>query len=197
MISPHHTYPDEDVHLSDYWRILKRHKVTALTVFVVIVIAVTIKTLLTTPVYRSTVTLFIDQESSNVLTVSDTNLALGAQSYQTYKEYFQSQKEIILSRNILAPVFYELGLDKTIAYATNDQTGPSPWSVKIRNFLSDVTGMGPAQTVPDQPMSSDHMDDFRRTIAVEEVPGTRLLRLSVEHTDPQLAAEIANRIAQR
>ncbi|MCK5013601.1 MAG: hypothetical protein KAS66_07260, partial [Candidatus Omnitrophica bacterium] len=118
MQSEHHHHEiEEEIDLNDYWRILKRHKISVLTIFFVTVIMVTVISVLMTPVYRSTATLFIDQETGNVLTISDNNMALGAQSYATYKEYFQSQKEIIKSRGILEKTFRGFRLAQTPEYA--------------------------------------------------------------------------------
>jgi len=81
MQTNYHTEQGDEIHLSNYWRILKRHKWIVITVFVVTVMIVTIASILMTPVYRSTAVLFIDQETSNVVTISENNLALGAQNY--------------------------------------------------------------------------------------------------------------------
>ena len=83
---------EQEVSLTDYWHILKRRKSAVLKIFFVSLISVTIVTNAMAPVYQATVTLFIDQEGSNVLTISGNNMALAGQNYATYKEYFLSQK---------------------------------------------------------------------------------------------------------
>ena len=127
----HHPEPEEEINLSDYWRILRRHKWTALTILFATVLIVTVASILMTPVYRATTTLFIDQETSNVLTISENNMALGAQSYATYKEYFQSQKEIIKSRGIIEQAFEEFKLDQTDKFSVNNAS----FKDFIRDFL--------------------------------------------------------------
>lgn len=189
------TYEDE-LHLSDYWRILNRHKWKVISTFLLIVISVVIKTVLTTPIYRASVTLFIDQESSNVLTVSDNQVALGGNNYANYKEYFQSQKEIITSRSLLKPIFEDFRLNADPRFDTVEQPADSfSWSDQLRELIITLSG-GSLETGPKYRVRADPLDKFRRSVAVEEVRGTRLLRLSVEHKDPVLAAKIANRIAQ-
>ena len=112
------------------------------------------------PAYRSTVTLLIDTESPNVLAASGV-VALESQHYYTYKDYYQSQKEIITSRIIARKVFNEFNLKDSKKYAK----------------------------------AKDPIKKFLKTIKVEPVRDTRLLRLHVENRDPELAAKIANRIA--
>ena len=77
-------YQESEIHLSDYWRIIKNRRISVLTFFLVTVIAVTTASFLMPPVYRSTVILLIDQEGANVLTASG-SLALGSPNYFTYR----------------------------------------------------------------------------------------------------------------
>jgi len=190
----HYQDIEEEIHLSDYWRILKRHKIIALTVFVAIVMTATIASLMMTPVYRATVILFIDQETSNVLTISENNMALGAQSYATYKEYFQSQKEIIRSRGIIEQVIKEFEFDQT-------KKNVSVAGSSFKDFVRDFLGKGKRISTPpvEEKKYSKQIDPiakFLEDIKVVDIRNTRLLKLSVENTDPLLAANIANRIAQ-
>ncbi|MCA9404224.1 MAG: polysaccharide biosynthesis tyrosine autokinase [Candidatus Omnitrophica bacterium] len=188
--------PEEEIHLSDYWRIIRRHKWKVVTVFLVIVTAVTVKTVLTTPIYRASATLFVDQESSNVVTVSENSVGLGGGGYANYKEYFQSQKAIITSRSLLEPIFRDFRLGADPRFDTVVQPADQfSWADQLRELIVTLTGVS-LETGPKYPVHSDPVDKFRQSVSVEEVSGTRLLRLSVENKDPVLAAEIANRIAQ-
>lgn len=100
---------EPEIHLNDYLRVIKSRKNVVLTFFSVTVLIVTVGSFLMRPVYRATVTLLVDVESPNVLTATD-SVALGAPDYYAYKEYFQSQKEIIKSRSLIRQVFEEFKL---------------------------------------------------------------------------------------
>lgn len=106
---------EPEIHLSEYLRIVKHRKNVLITFFFVTVIIVTIGSFLMKPVYRATVTLFIDKESPHVLTTTG-QVSLGDTNYYTYKEYFQSQVEIIKSRSIAKQVFEEFKLRKNKDY---------------------------------------------------------------------------------
>lgn len=153
--------PQESIDLNYYWRVLKNRKKIIIIFFFTTVFIVTLGSFLMKPVYRATVSLLIDVENPKVLTTTG-NVALGASDYYAYKEYFQSQKEIIQSRNIAREVFDEFGLSGTKKYIK----------------------------------SKDPIADFLKTITVEPVRDTRLLKLNVDNKDPRLAADIANRIAE-
>lgn len=106
---------EQEVHLSDYLQVIKRRRSVVLTFFSVTVLIVTVGSFLLQPIYRATVTLLVDVESPNVLTTTD-SVALGAPNYYAYKEYFQSQKEIIKSRSLIRQVFEEFKLGGSEEY---------------------------------------------------------------------------------
>jgi len=118
-----------EIYLSDYLRIIKSRRQLVATFFFVTVFVVTIGSFLMRPVYRATVTLLVDEESPNVLTASG-SVALGNPDYYSYKEYLQSQKEIIKSRSIARQVFDELKLGESKEYRNSRDP--------IKDFLKSV-----------------------------------------------------------
>jgi len=151
-----------DAHINDYIYIIKRRKNVFLTFFLLVVGIVTVVSFLTVPVYEARVTVLIDMESPNVLTTTGNAVAFGSTNYYAYKEYFESQKEIVQGREVIQQVFDEFKLEEHKDY---------------RN-------------------SKEKLDKFSDKIKVEPVRNTRLLRLYVEDKNPQLAAQLANRIAE-
>ena len=103
----------EDLHLKDYVQVIGRRRGIAILFFLCVVTFVTLGTILMTPVYRATTTLLIDQESPNVLTTTGT-VELQSQNYYAYKEYFQTQKEILMSCTLVERVFDEFEMEKKI-----------------------------------------------------------------------------------
>lgn len=151
----------EELHLKDYLDVLRRRRDIAVTFFAATVIVVTLGSFIARPLYKATATLLIDLESPNVLTTTGM-VELQHQDYYSYKEYFQSQVEIISSYGLAKKIFDEFGL--------GDKPGYRRAKEPVKKFM--------------------------KTIKVEPVRDTRLLRLSVENRDPELAAKMANRIAQ-
>lgn len=98
-----------EINLQDYLRIIQRRRWVIFGFFIATVFIVTIITFLMTPVYRATSTVLIDEETPDVLSVRD-DLALGSSGYIGYREYYQTQLEIIKSRVIAKEVFYALQL---------------------------------------------------------------------------------------
>lgn len=160
MESPRPSIKEEGLQLKNYTHIIRRRADVLILFFVATVSVITIGSFIMEPVYRATTTLLIDPESPNVLTTTGM-VELESQNYFSYKEYYQSQAELLTSYTLVKKVFNEFGLEEQFEYF--DAKEP------IKKFL--------------------------KTIKVEPVRDTRLLKLNVDNKDPELAAKIANRMA--
>lgn len=210
---------DQETHIRDYINILKRRRGTVILFFITTVFVVAVASFVMTPIYRATVTILVDLESPDVLTASGM-VSLEPQNYYSYKEYLQSQKEIIVSRSITCKVFDEFNLGETEEYSDlRDQL--KVFSRKIKNALGtfnleqiskyeDFKDLGEklsqearkaadkfiADDMQKKIQEKDPIKKFLKTINVEIVRDTRLLKLQVDNKNPVLAAKIANRIAE-
>ncbi|MFA5146605.1 MAG: polysaccharide biosynthesis tyrosine autokinase [Candidatus Omnitrophota bacterium] len=107
---------NETLHLQDYINVVRHRRDVVTLFFATVVLVVAIGSFVMMPIYRATAVLLIDVESPNVLTTSGT-VALESQNYYSYKEYYQSQIEIITSEALIRKVFDEFGLGKMREYA--------------------------------------------------------------------------------
>src|SRR2546426_154412 len=100
-----------EVHLLDYWRTISRGRWTVLSVFVVIVTLVAIGTFTQKPIYKARATVEITSQASKVAPVADVS-QLGTSNYGWFAEerYFNTQNEIIKSRDVAQRVFDRLDL---------------------------------------------------------------------------------------
>lgn len=109
--------------------IFYRRQKVIVTFFLTVVLVVGIQSFLMTPVYKATATILIDEESPNVLTTTGT-VALQSPDYLSYKEYYQSQIEILTSKSLARKVFGDFRLGERKEYA--DAKEP------VRVFLRNV-----------------------------------------------------------
>jgi len=100
-----------EVHLLDYWRAIWRGRWTVLSIFVVVVTLVSIGTFTQKPVYRAEAKVEITPQSRKVSPMADV-AELGATQYGWFAEerYFNTQYEIIKSRDVAKRVFDSLDL---------------------------------------------------------------------------------------
>jgi succinoglycan biosynthesis transport protein ExoP len=136
----------------------------------------------TRPLYQATTQLLIDRATPRVLPTKEM-VDPGVQDFQT--EY-----ELIRSRRVAEKIIAKLDLQKT----TELSTGPlmSPWERFQRRFLGKVPTVAiDTDGMPLSPAAAA----LRSRIAVEPLPGGRLVNLRVSAYEPDLAAKIANTLA--
>ena len=120
---------EQEFHLKDYLELIRKRLGLIILFFITTVTVVTVGSFTMKPVYQATVTLLIDLESPNVLT-STGAIALEAQNYYSYKEYYQSQKEILTSLSIVNKVFDEFDLRHSVDYEKEKDP--------VRKFLKTI-----------------------------------------------------------
>jgi capsular exopolysaccharide synthesis family protein len=164
-LSPH------EPHLYDYLLILRKHLWLILSFLLAVVTLVSIETFRQKPVYVATSTLEIDRENTNILPFP------GIESYDFMVDldnYIDTQSRILASETLALQTIRVLGLNGDPEFAgANDSD-------------AIVTGTLKNQKLPPE------VGAFLGSLTVKRIPGSRLLTVSFESTDPHTAARILN-----
>ena len=99
----------KDTHIKDYINILLRRKWIVISFFLITVTTVTIATFIQKKTYKASATVIVEVESPNVLSVKDI-VKLGESNYFAYRDYIETQQEIIKSRRTAHHVMNNLRL---------------------------------------------------------------------------------------
>ena len=99
----------KDTHIKDYINILLRRKWIVISFFLITVTTVTIATFIQKKTYKASATVIVEVESPNVLSVKDI-VKLGESNYFAYRDYIETQQEIIKSRRTAHHVMKNLKL---------------------------------------------------------------------------------------
>ncbi|MBX7081685.1 MAG: polysaccharide biosynthesis tyrosine autokinase [Nannocystaceae bacterium] len=94
-----------------------------------------------------------------------------------YKEYYQTQRTIIHSRAVAKLALAKLGL------------ASDPVFLGIDSIESEAERVAVAATI-------DPIERLRELVSVEEVRNSRVLEISAEYPDPEVARDIADRVAE-
>jgi succinoglycan biosynthesis transport protein ExoP len=166
-----------DVHLKDYWDIVvKRWRLIAVCLGLGLVGGV-LATVLTRPVYKATAVLDVVKQESNPLGFG------AAQGMGTDPEFLPSQTQLMQSREIGERVVRKLNL------LADPDFNPKHY----RKYLPDAKGN--AKTPPKEDIV-DAAVDVQGNIEALIVRPTTLVQLSYDAPSAQLAAAIANEIAE-
>jgi len=164
--------PPREPHLYDYLLILRKHQWLILSFMLAVVTIVAIATFRMQPVYVATARVEIDRENANILPFQ------GADSYDfmmDLENYIETQSKILTS--------------ETLALQTirNNNLSARP------EFSSPN---GPSEAIANGSLANQKrppgLAGFLNSLSVKRVPNSRLMDVSFESTDPQLAARIVN-----
>ena len=180
---------DEDViDLREYWRVLMRRRGTILTVGAIAVVAALIATFITTPIYRASVLLQIEKESSKVVEFE----SVTPENVGDMKDFYQTQYELLQSRTLARRVVDQLGL------RSSDTFVPEEEGSFLKDLKQQVSGWmspeAPGGAVEDQGPDIETL--FLDHLTVAPVKNSRLVRVSFDSPDPEEAAAIANSLAE-
>jgi polysaccharide biosynthesis transport protein len=165
-LSPH------EPHLYDYLLILRKHQWLILSFLLAVVTIVSIATFRMKPVYVATSRIEIDRENSNILPFQ------GMDSYDylmDLENYIETQSKILTSETLALQTIRNGGLAGHPDFASAD--GPSE-AISSGNLAN--------QKRPPE------LGVFLGSLSVRRVPNSRLMDVSFESTDPQIAAHVVN-----
>jgi len=185
----------EEAHFWDYWSVLVRHRWTVLTFLVVTVIVTTIWTFTTRPLFTATATLRIEKEEPRVLKFEEVVKA------DAQQDYYQTQFKILQSRTLASRVIGLLRLDQHSEFQRLDQengwvTTAQAWARERLVQWVPVPPPAEPQGSEDLTLESPMAQAFERRLSVEPVRNARLVKVAFESYYPDLAARVANTLAE-
>ena len=159
-------------HLYDYLLILRKHQWLILSFLVAVVTIVSIATFRMQPVYSTTARVEIDRENVNVLPFQ------GGDSFDYIMDsdnYIETESKILTSETLALQTIRSTGLASNPEYASGDAPSEAIASGSLANHKRPP-----------------ELGAFLGSMSVRRVPNSRLLDVTFESTDPQLAARVVN-----
>ncbi len=194
-----HNYytPTEEVSIGEYWRVIRRRRWTVILCFLVTVVAVTVWTFTTRPVFTATATLRIEREEPRVVKFEE---VVRADPEETY---YQTQYSILQSRSLANRVIAQLGLDKH-PELLEEEPGLTWWLDTAKRWVMDrLAALLSPPPAPQQPSEDDHLvtespltGAFQARLSVWPVRNTRLVQVSFDSYYPELSANVVNTLAE-
>ena len=183
--------------LLDYWRVIVKRRwiIFSFTLAVLVVTAIT--TWKATPMYRATIKLQIDPEQQNVLPFKDAiEPGLG---YSQSQEYLQTQFNVLQSKSLAERVIKALNLDTNPRWS--GRANPSQTSKIVQSFRETV----PFGDKSDKTEGAESLEErrlagfvnqFVGSLTTSPIRNSRLVDVSFNARDPELAATIVNTLAK-
>jgi succinoglycan biosynthesis transport protein ExoP len=157
-----------------YLQVLRKRKWHALFFLIAVVGLVTFYTLRQPKVYRATATVQIDPQAPRVLGEKvEAVTEMGTGSYWSNQEYYETQYHIVRSYEVASRVvaLHSLGSNRAFLGVPEDAEVFAPLTDEVAT------------------------ETLRGMIVVDPVKDSRLVQISVDHTDPKLARLLSNALA--
>src|ERR1700691_6206037 len=159
-----------DPHLLDYLIILRKHQWLIITFLLTVVTGVTIASFKMKPIYDAAARVEVDREGQTLSPFQDAN------SYDEYvdmENYIETQSKILQSETLALQTIKSLDLSRYPEFGGNPNASSFPQGNAIQKRPAILSA-------------------FLGSLGVKRVANTRLIEVSFEAEDPQLAASIVN-----
>jgi succinoglycan biosynthesis transport protein ExoP len=199
---------EDRIDLKTIWRAWVRHKWTIVGITALCTVAAAVYTLRITPQYQSAALLQIDRTAQKVVGFNtDVEVDEGPASDQLQ---LRTQIELLKSRTLAERVIDELGLyqaDGTatpaaqVEAATAKETGEGGPADRILGLATTLWHqllalVSPQTEAPGAVSRAAAVAQFSQSVSVEPIRNSRLVELRVLNPDPEMAARMANTMAQ-
>ena len=185
----------------DLWHLVRRRKWLVLTIITIVTTIVAIQMYRAKSYFQAQTMLEVGKESS---TIVREGIAIQDNDFDPYYQVNIKTKMLMLtSRSLLEDVVINLKLDRNDKFLDTTQKswfGSSPKSNPIEPLPSSLPTEMDNDVVIRPPAESARLAPFvsliEDSLNVQQVRETRAVTLAFTHTDPQLAAQVANEITK-
>jgi len=208
--------PDSEeigVQLREWWRRVLRHKLLIALIVLLVTAIVTVEVFRDKSIYAATATVEIEKENRTLFRTGDIEIGTDDSDYgyQTQRE-MKSKIRLLQTRPLLEDVAIILRLDQNPEFMAILERKGITEAIKSLSSSISMQGKKKAPTavaeIPDvqlgenQPRSAEEstrlapaVDVLQSGLSADPIEDTRLLAISFKHSNPQLAAAVANTIA--
>lgn len=194
----------EGIHMRELWRILRKRKWLILAIAGIITALVTIEIHRTPSTYKATAQIEVSKETAGTV-VSTKDVIVQADDSNN----LNTKLIVIKSRPLLEDVVVNLKLDQQSNFL--NATRKRSISEAIADIAHKMTGGAfgaPMPTDPDaKPTYEERSEEetarlapyvsvLKNTLVVQALKDTQVIEISLEHSDPRLAAAVVNNVAK-
>lgn len=178
---------DLRVDLLDYWRTLTKHKFAIAGFAAAVTLLAIVVVMVMTPIYRASTTILIEPNKQRVM-ASIEDVYSGAGST---REYFQTQVEILKSRDVMERAVRRLALYDVEEF---DPRQPKKGLAAVLEQIGFSTTEEPPEW-DEATLSAAAAAAFEKKVTITPIRLSQLIEIGFDNQDPALAARAANALA--
>lgn len=170
----------------EYWRTLRKHQWAILAFALAVTLVAGVIAFVSTPIYEAKATVLIESNKQKVVSIEDVYGGMGAS-----REYFQTQVEIIKSREVSLKTIAKLKLYDLPEF---DPRAPKKGISALISQIGFATEEEPPEW-NEKSLTEAVLGSFSRNLTVEPIRLSQLVIIRYTSPDPGLASRIANAVA--
>jgi capsular exopolysaccharide synthesis family protein len=190
-------HSEEVIDLLYYWRIFMSHKWGILSFSCISTLLAILIVLNITPIYKSTSTLLIESKNANIVSIQEVYGLDGS------SEYLLTQFEILKSRKLAKRVIKKLDLMNHPVFNVKESKLPEQLSFLkdinpkrlIAEYFPDLFQSKQPKVISKETQLEYFTDVYLKSLSITSIRKTQLVKISFESSDAELAAQVANEIA--
>lgn len=184
---------EDEFDLRKLWSVIVQRRWTILLVTLIVLTLVLAVTYLTTPMYRANLTLQVDREDIRVLKIEG---VAPDETTGTGLDYYQTQYGLLKSRNLAQRVIDQLDL----VNRPTEVISPNLLA-RTKEWFGSWWPLALLQAEKSEPTSETARKEaiitaFLDNLTIAPVRNSRLVKLSYDSPDPDLAATVLNTLAR-
>jgi capsular exopolysaccharide synthesis family protein len=178
---------DSNLDFVDYWRTVRKHKWAIVAFALVATLVAAVVAFVTTPIYEAKTTILIETSKQKVISIEEVYASSGAS-----REYFQTQVEIIKSREVASKAAAKLKLYDIPAF---DPRAPKKGIAALRDQLGFATEKEPIEW-NEKTLSEAVLPIISGSLFIEPIGFSQMVQIRFVSADPVLAAKVTRTIAE-
>jgi succinoglycan biosynthesis transport protein ExoP len=187
----HHFLHDPDgqetsLDFVEYWRTLRKYKWAILALALVVALVAAVVAYSTTPIYEAKTTVLIETSKQKVVSIEDVYSGMGAS-----REYFQTQVEIIKSREVALKAIAKL---KLYDHPAHDPRAPKTGIAAFKEQIGFAVEKAPVEWT-EKALTEAVLGSFTGNLTIEPIRLSQLVVIRFQSPDAALAARVTDTIA--
>jgi len=192
----------KEIDLLEYWRIILKRRWILITFAAALVIFVAVISFTTTPLYKATATVLIDEPGSSMMNIQDILNYGGYYRTDYLGTYFNTQLRILTSRTLAERVAKKINFAARPEYRSGRASRPNP--VRGLKSLLSFRWLSPKKTPASPPEAgaapgtdySGYAFTVQGGLSVAPIQDTRIVMVGFTAPNPALAADTVNTLVE-
>lgn len=178
---------DTKLDFLEYWRTLRKYQWAIMAFALVVTLVAGVIAFVSTPIYEAKTTLLIETNKQKIVSIEDVYGGVGSS-----REYFQTQVEVIKSREVALKAIIKLKLFDNPDY---DPRAPKKGVSALLQDIGFSKDDAPAAWT-NETLAEAVLPKFSQDLGIEPIRLSQLVVIRFASSDPALAARVTNTLAQ-